>query len=129
MSHTSALHSGRTDVTLLFRYTRNGELLGDGFVPVYETNLVPVVGFHSNGESVRVNFGLVPFAYEVRRKYVHRTGTGGDDPTDLHLHQGRGGLQNMLGLFFTAQYLEVVPGRVSETPEVLPIVLTLRLSA
>lgn len=49
----------------LFRYTRNGELLGDGFVPVYESNLVPVVGFHSNGESVRVNFGLVPFAYEV----------------------------------------------------------------
>eukprot|EP00903_Cladosiphon_okamuranus_P019656 g18070.t4 len=45
-------------------YTRNGELLGDGFVPVYESNLVPVVGFHSNGESVRVNFGLVPFAYE-----------------------------------------------------------------
>lgn len=49
----------------LFRYTRNGELLGDGFVPVYESNLVPVVGFHSNGESVRINFGLVPFAYEV----------------------------------------------------------------
>lgn len=41
-------------------------MLGDGFVPVYETNLVPVVGFHSNGESVRVNFGLVPFAYEVQ---------------------------------------------------------------
>ena len=49
----------------VFRYTRNGELLGDGFVPVYKTNLVPVIGFHSNGESVRVNFGLVPFAYEV----------------------------------------------------------------
>lgn len=32
---------------------------------MYESNLVPVVGFHSNGESVRVNFGLVPFAYEV----------------------------------------------------------------
>lgn len=47
------------------RYTRNGELLGDGFVPVFESNLVPVVGFHSNGESVRVNFGLFPFAYEV----------------------------------------------------------------
>ncbi|CAN0159429.1 unnamed protein product, partial [Ectocarpus sp. 8 AP-2014] len=47
-------------------YTRNGELLGDGFVPVYESNLVPVVGFHSNGESVRINFGVVPFAYEVR---------------------------------------------------------------
>lgn len=47
------------------RYTRNGELLGDGFVPVYESNLVPVVGFHSNGESVRVNFGVVPFAYGV----------------------------------------------------------------
>ncbi|CAM9591597.1 unnamed protein product, partial [Scytosiphon promiscuus] len=45
-------------------YTRNGELLGDGFVSVYESNLVPVVGFHSNGESVRVNFGLSPFSYE-----------------------------------------------------------------
>ncbi|CAM9107710.1 unnamed protein product, partial [Ectocarpus fasciculatus] len=45
-------------------YTRNGELLGDGFVPVYESNLVPVVGFHSNGESVRINFGVAPFAYE-----------------------------------------------------------------
>ena len=45
------------------RYTRNGKLLGDGFVPVHEYNLVPVVGFHSNGESVRVNFGIVPFAY------------------------------------------------------------------
>lgn len=51
---------------VLSRYTRNGELLGDGFVPVYESNLVPVVGFHSNGESVRINFGVVPFAYEVR---------------------------------------------------------------
>lgn len=50
---------------VLSRYTRNGKLLGDGFVPVYESNLVPVVGFHSNGESVRVNFGVVPFAYEV----------------------------------------------------------------
>lgn len=53
-------------LTLLSRYTRNGELLGDGFVSVYESNLVPVVGFHSNGESVRVNFGLTTFAYEVR---------------------------------------------------------------
>lgn len=26
---------------------------------------MPVVGFHSNGESVRVNFGVAPFAYEV----------------------------------------------------------------
>lgn len=32
---------------------------------VYESNLVPVVGFHSNGESVRVNFGVTPFLYEV----------------------------------------------------------------
>lgn len=32
---------------------------------MHEYNLVPVVGFHSNGESVRVNFGIVPFAYEV----------------------------------------------------------------
>lgn len=48
------------------RYTRNGKLLGDGFVMVYESNLVPVVGFHSNGESVRVNFGVSPFLYEVR---------------------------------------------------------------
>lgn len=50
----------------LCRFTRNGKLLGDGFVPVYESNLVPVVGFHSNGESVRVNFGIAPFTYEVR---------------------------------------------------------------
>lgn len=49
------------------RYTRNGKLLGDGFVGVFESNLVPVVGFHSNGESVRVNFGVAPFAYQVRR--------------------------------------------------------------
>lgn len=34
---------------------------------MFESNLVPVVGFHSNGESVRVNFGVAPFAYEVRR--------------------------------------------------------------
>lgn len=32
---------------------------------MYESNLVPVVGFHSNGESVRVNFGVLPFTYEV----------------------------------------------------------------
>ncbi|CAM9656017.1 unnamed protein product, partial [Choristocarpus tenellus] len=47
-------------------YTRNGMLLGDGFTGVTETKLVPVVGFHSNGESVRVNFGLAPFVYTVR---------------------------------------------------------------
>lgn len=47
------------------RYTRNGKLLGDGFVGVHEPHLVPVVGFHSNGESVRVNFGVSPFVYEV----------------------------------------------------------------
>lgn len=42
---------------------------------MHEYNLVPVVGFHSNGESVRVNFGIVPFAYEVgfsRRTTVER---------------------------------------------------------
>lgn len=50
----------------MLRYTRNGKLLGDGFLGVYESNLVPVVGFHSNGESVRVNFGVSPFLYEVR---------------------------------------------------------------
>lgn len=32
---------------------------------MYEPNLAPVVGFHSNGESVRVNFGVTPFTYEV----------------------------------------------------------------
>lgn len=47
------------------RYTRNGELLGDGFLNVFESNLVPVLGFHSNGESVCVNFGLSSFAYQV----------------------------------------------------------------
>lgn len=35
---------------------------------MFESNLVPVVGFHSNGESVRVNFGVAPFAYQVRRR-------------------------------------------------------------
>lgn len=45
----------------------------------YESNLVPVVGFHSNGESVRVNFGVAPFTYEVSvaplaRKGGHRGG-------------------------------------------------------
>jgi hypothetical protein len=45
------------------RYTRNGVLLGDAFTDVAEPVLVPVVGFHSNGECVRVNFGLSPWVY------------------------------------------------------------------
>jgi hypothetical protein len=45
------------------RYTRNGTLLGDAFTDVAEPVLVPVVGFHSNGECVRVNFGLSPWVY------------------------------------------------------------------
>ncbi|KAG5176467.1 ran-binding protein 9-like protein, partial [Tribonema minus] len=44
-------------------YTRNGTLLGDAFANVTEDLLCPVVGFHSNGERVRINFGLTPFVY------------------------------------------------------------------
>lgn len=45
----------------------------------HESNLVPVVGFHSNGESVRVNFGVAPFTYEVSvsRLPGERVGGGG----------------------------------------------------
>lgn len=44
----------------------------------YESNLVPVVGFHSNGESVRVNFGVAPFTYEVSvAPLARREGRGG----------------------------------------------------
>ena len=47
-------------------YTRNGELLGDGFTDVTETKLCPIVGFsnrHHVVEQVEVNFGAAPFAY------------------------------------------------------------------
>lgn len=62
---------------LPLRYTRNGKLLGDGFMVGYEPNLVPVVGFHSNGESVRVNFGVAPFTYEVSLALLARGEGGG----------------------------------------------------
>ena len=47
-------------------YTRNGELLGDGFEDVSEEKLSPIVGFvnrNSDKQSVRINFGIEPFKY------------------------------------------------------------------
>ncbi|CAM9363981.1 unnamed protein product [Discosporangium mesarthrocarpum] len=55
---------GYSDERAAIWYTLNGELLGDGFTGIHESKLVPVIGFNSNGESVRVNFGVSPFVYK-----------------------------------------------------------------
>eukprot|EP01039_Chlorochromonas_danica_P006368 gene6368-7021_t len=47
-------------------FTINGALLGDGFVNISETRLVPVVGFSNRYDEpvrVKINFGLEPFVY------------------------------------------------------------------
>ena len=48
-------------------YTRNGVLLGDGFVDVAETELWPVIGFsnrHDDTIKVAINFGVKAFMYQ-----------------------------------------------------------------
>ena len=48
-------------------YTRNGELLGDGFTDVDDPLLWPIVGFSNRNEGVikvSINFGVKPFVYE-----------------------------------------------------------------
>ena len=50
-------------------YTRNGELLGDGFTDVDDPLLWPIVGFSNRNEGVikvSINFGVKPFVYEER---------------------------------------------------------------
>ncbi|CAM9444855.1 unnamed protein product, partial [Discosporangium mesarthrocarpum] len=52
-------------------YTRNGELLGDGFTNVNEMRLVPVIGLKRGSNSVvRVNFGTSTFLYQARRLFT-----------------------------------------------------------
>eukprot|EP01037_Dinobryon_pediforme_P041276 gene41276-50933_t len=48
-------------------YTRNGVLLGDGFVDVAESELWPVIGFsnrHDDTIKVAINFGVKAFMYQ-----------------------------------------------------------------
>jgi hypothetical protein len=48
-------------------YTRNGQLLGNGFTNVKETKLTPLIGFsnrHDETVKVKINFGVDPFAYD-----------------------------------------------------------------
>ncbi|CAK7273288.1 hypothetical protein SEPCBS119000_005577 [Sporothrix epigloea] len=48
-------------------FTKNGEYLGTAFRDINEANLklFPVVGMKKSGEQVRVNFGQLPFTFDI----------------------------------------------------------------
>ncbi|RYP08536.1 hypothetical protein DL764_001867 [Monosporascus ibericus] len=51
-------------------YTKNGELLGEGFRDVKSSRVFPCVGLYAEGPTIRANFGLddaMPFKYDLGR--------------------------------------------------------------
>ncbi|RYP72983.1 hypothetical protein DL770_007863 [Monosporascus sp. CRB-9-2] len=51
-------------------YTKNGELIGEGFRDVKSSRVFPCVGLNSEGTTIRANFGLdnaMPFKYDLGR--------------------------------------------------------------
>ncbi|KAJ3417586.1 hypothetical protein HDV05_000043 [Chytridiales sp. JEL 0842] len=47
-------------------WTKNGKHLGDAYTDVKETVLYPSVGLHSSGATVSVNFGHLPFEFDIK---------------------------------------------------------------